>query len=244
IDLGVNALELLPPADTFLDRRSWGYGTSNYFAPDFDLGRPLDPNATAAANAALAPTALSDLLALIRACHKHKIRFFYDAVMAFSRQDPYRFINFLDFHIQWGAGDPEQDGRDGFGGDLWKYVWNPSAYDPVSGGSGRAYLSRRDMIAHVLHWMHFFHIDGLRLDSVNNYNNWDFAGEVRGASRAASSQRWAEQNTAGSGDDRFLVVGEELSVPKPLLGRLDALWNEDFKRIIRSVILGRNWDRE
>src|SRR6185436_346274 len=155
IDLGVNALELLPPADTFLDRRSWGYGTSNYFAPDFDLGRPLDPNATAAANAALAPTALSDLLALIRACHKHKIRFFYDAVMAFSRQDPYRFINFLDFHIQWGAGDPEQDGRDGFGGDLWKYVWNPSAYDPVSGGSGRAYLARRHMIAHVLHWMHF-----------------------------------------------------------------------------------------
>src|SRR5262249_7179297 len=40
-DLGINALELLPPADTFADRRSWGYATSNYFAPDFDLGRPL-----------------------------------------------------------------------------------------------------------------------------------------------------------------------------------------------------------
>jgi hypothetical protein len=37
IDLGGNALELLPPADTFVDRRSWGYATSNYFAPDFDL---------------------------------------------------------------------------------------------------------------------------------------------------------------------------------------------------------------
>src|SRR5678815_1404716 len=53
-----------------------------------------------------------------------------------------------------------------------------------------------------------------------------------------------DRNNAGSGDDRFLVVGEELSVPKPLLGRLDALWNEDFKRIIRNVILGRNWDGE
>ena len=30
-DLGVNALELLPPADSFVDRE-WGYATSNYFA--------------------------------------------------------------------------------------------------------------------------------------------------------------------------------------------------------------------
>ena len=38
-ELGANALELLPPADSFLDRE-WGYATSNYFAADFDLGRP------------------------------------------------------------------------------------------------------------------------------------------------------------------------------------------------------------
>ena len=40
LDLGVNALELLPPEDTYTDRSAWGYATSNYFAPDFDLGRP------------------------------------------------------------------------------------------------------------------------------------------------------------------------------------------------------------
>src|SRR5204862_5537993 len=54
IELGTNALELLPPADSFVDRTSWGYATSNYFAPDFDLGRPVDASATAAANAARA----------------------------------------------------------------------------------------------------------------------------------------------------------------------------------------------
>lgn len=97
----------------------------------------------------------------------------------------YRFINFLDFHVKWGWGDPEQGSRDGFGGDLWKYVWNANAFDPVSGNSGPAYLARRHMIAHLLHWMHFFHIDGLRLDSVNNYNNWDFAQEARDESQAA-----------------------------------------------------------
>ncbi|HVT10436.1 MAG TPA: hypothetical protein VHO67_23405 [Polyangia bacterium] len=65
IDLGANALELLPPADTYLDRRSWGYGTSNY------------------------------------------------------------------------------------------------------GTTGNFYPARRHMIAHLLHWLGFFHVDGLRLDSVN-----------------------------------------------------------------------------
>ena len=34
-ELGVNALELLPPADSVYNRQ-WGYGTTNYFAPDFE----------------------------------------------------------------------------------------------------------------------------------------------------------------------------------------------------------------
>jgi len=129
LELGVNALELLPPADTFADRKSWGYATSNYFAPDFDLGRPLDPTKSAAANDAKASTAVGELLALVRSCHNHGIRFFYDAVMAFANHDPYRIADFLDFHVfltdlkngPFDHLDPEQDGRDGFGGDLWKY---------------------------------------------------------------------------------------------------------------------------
>lgn len=39
VELGINALELLPPADSFVER-SWGYATSNYFAADHDLGFP------------------------------------------------------------------------------------------------------------------------------------------------------------------------------------------------------------
>src|SRR5207248_8068066 len=46
-ELGINCLELLPIADSFADR-SWGYATSNYFAPDFDLGRP-DGNSSSTA---------------------------------------------------------------------------------------------------------------------------------------------------------------------------------------------------
>ena len=39
---------------------------------------------------------------------------------------------------------------------------------------------------------------------------------------------------------RFLVVGEELDLPMALLtqGRLDGLWNDTFRGLVRSVILG------
>ena len=95
-DLGVNALELLPPADSFVDRE-WGYATSNYFAADFDLGFP---------NGHASPTASADLAALVTACHRHGIRFFADVVMAFATRYAYRYINFLDFHVQPRHGRP------------------------------------------------------------------------------------------------------------------------------------------
>jgi 1,4-alpha-glucan branching enzyme len=244
IELGANALELLPPADTFNDRKSWGYATSNYFAPDFDLGQPLSGE----------PTPIADLIALVRSCHAHGIRFFYDAVMAFSNHDPYRNASFLDFHVHftdftkpppYDHLDPEQDGRDGFGGDLWKYAFSQRAYDPISGDTLDVYRARQHMIAHLLYWMSQFHVDGLRLDSVNNYDNWDFAADIRREARASWKARWrAEGNGEEGADERFLVVGEELSVPKGLLSRLDGLWNEEFKRILRKVVLGRNADGE
>src|SRR5699024_3919756 len=72
-ELGVNALELLPPADSFYVRE-WGYGTTNFLAPDFELGFPGDQ---------AWPTPNRDLRAMVAACHARGIRFFVDVVMAF-----------------------------------------------------------------------------------------------------------------------------------------------------------------
>lgn len=236
-NLGVSALELLPPADSFLDRSRWGYATSNYFAPDFDLGQPIGQPGS---------TATSAFLNLVRGCHLHGIRFIVDAVMAFGHCDAYRHGDFLPFHVQWTdpslpPRDPEQAGRDGFGGDLWKYAWLTSTPDPVSGAVAQVYPARQHMLAHMQWWLRYYHVDGYRLDSVNNVHNYDFVNAFRAGARAVWNERWAaEGNPPGEADARFITVGEELSMPSALLGFIDGLWNERFRNRVRNAIVGRN----
>jgi 1,4-alpha-glucan branching enzyme len=238
LELGVNALELLPPADSGdkfnADPFKWGYGTANYFAADYDLGLP---------DGQMVPTASTDLATLIQLCHRHGIRFFLDAVMAFSRYSPYRDANFSDFYIQEKPAhdptcDPEQGDRYGFGGDLFKYNYWVEGYNPISGQTQRQVPAREYMKVYLAHWMQYYRIDGLRLDSLNNIANYDFIQEYKDLAH----QLWAERQGSS---DRFLVIGEELSVPLALIhqNRIDGLWNETFKQILRQVILGKNaWD--
>lgn len=236
-ELGVNALELLPIADSFVNRE-WGYATSNYFAPDYDLGFP-DGNSS--------PTANTDLAKLVTLCHERGIRFIIDVVMAFGTRAALENINYSDFHINADAqkNDPDayQSGGQGlrtdFGGKLWHYGHFVQSYDPVSGASGTFSPARQFMKAYLLRWMDDFAIDGVRMDSVNNVANWDFVQEFKDLAR----QTW---DAAGGPADRFIVVGEELSVPLALVTqqRLDGLWNEEFKRMLRSVLLGQNGEKE
>ncbi|MEH1839806.1 MAG: alpha-amylase family glycosyl hydrolase [Nostoc sp.] len=228
VELGINALELLPPEDSD-DDLNWGYGTANYFAADFDLGRP---------DRLSAPTASTDLANLIKVCHQQGLRFFVDVVMAFSRNNPYHNVNFLELYIKWASGDPEQGSRDGFGGDLFKYNYWVEGYNPITGQKSWLVPAREYLKAHIAHWLEYYRVDGLRLDSVNNIANYDFLQEFKDFARTLWDKR-------GGTDNRFLVVGEELSVPLSLIqqNRLDGLWNEKFKQIIRQVILGKNaWD--
>lgn len=237
-ELGINALELLPIADSFVNRE-WGYATSNYFAPDHDLGFPAGNTS---------PTANTDLINLINTCHEHGIRFFIDVVMAFATRAPMENINFPDFHIDTNAhpDDPDayqsggQGRRQDFGGKLWRYAYlQQQSYDPVSGKVGDYYPARQFMHAYLLRWMTDFAIDGVRMDSVNNVANWEFVQQFKDLAR----QTWVANQGR---DDRFLVVGEELSVPLDLIrqNRLDGLWNEEFKRMVRSAILGQNSEKE
>ncbi|MGC2525511.1 MAG: hypothetical protein WA417_23155 [Stellaceae bacterium] len=246
-DLGINALELLPPADSFY-KREWGYDTAHYLAPDYELGYP---------EGNLSPTANRDLSRLVDACHRKGVRFLIDAVMAFAKEEPYNHIDAPDFCIDdpnadlndpdalsSGRSDGSRSPRNGFGSTLWRYAKPITTYDPVSGAVQPLYPARQLMLTYLTRWMRDFRVDGVRMDSVENVASWDFVQSFKNLGREAWRQRWADAGldpTAGA-DARFVVVGEELSLPAGLLrqNRLDGLWNEDFQGRVRAAILGES----
>ena len=196
-ELGINALELLPPADTRYNRE-WGYGTSHYLAPDYELGYP-DGN--------LSPTANRDLATLVGSLHAKNIRFFVDVVMAFAQAEPYDHIDAGDFHIDNPKDTPDdldaktsgrtggrQDLRNGFGSTLWRYARFVNTYDPVSGQPQKLVSPAAQLMLRVRHAMdaRLPRPDGLRLDSVENIANWDFVQSFKDRGRDLFADRWAK----------------------------------------------------
>lgn len=227
-ELGINCLELLPAADA-KPEDEWGYATSHYFAPDFDLGTS------------------SDLVKLVENIHGQKIRFFTDVVMAFGH-DPYVYIDFDQFHLQPYDPTDESDNwqsnrsnpnqlRDGYGGRSWKYVKNTETYDPKSGQSQVVHPSWAFHQGHLHRWMSDFGVGGLRLDSVNNIANYDFIKAYKEYAWSLYQARYP--SASGASNAKFLVIGEELADPIDLItsGTLNALWNEPWQGRLRALII-------
>ena len=250
-ELGVNALELLPAADSFF-KRTWGYDTSHYLAPDWELGFP-DGQAASTSNA--------DLAALVESCHRHGIRFFIDVVMAFAKNEANQWIDFDDFCLldahktptdpdahTSGRANGQQEIRDGFGSTLFRYArpLPKAAYDPISGGTTQEAPARALLYSYVTRWMRDFRVDGIRMDSIENVSNWDFIQAFKDRARTLFQERWQAAGLGAGADAHFLVVGEELTLPFALLtqNRLDGLWNEEFLRRLRPAIFGTSKDGE
>jgi hypothetical protein len=163
LDLGINAIELLPPADSFF-KRDWGYDTAHFLAPDAELGFP-DGFSSSTAN--------HDLAALVCTGHQKGIRFFLDVVMAFARHEPYQTLNLDDFyitdpgadlsdpdsHTSRGAGPDNL--RNGFGRVLFRYAKFVNAYDPISGIRMALSPARQLMFSYITRWMRDLRIGGV-----------------------------------------------------------------------------------
>ena len=78
-ELGVNALELMPMADS-IEPRAWGYTTTHPFAPDFELGFPSTYSW---------PAPNRDLVDLSRTCRMHGMRFISDMMIAGATPSAY-----------------------------------------------------------------------------------------------------------------------------------------------------------
>ncbi|KAK3382721.1 putative alpha amylase, catalytic domain subfamily [Lasiosphaeria ovina] len=230
-NLGINALELLPAADS-KTQDEWGYATAHYFAPDYNLGTA------------------SDLVRLVDAIHGQNTRFFTDVVMAFGH-DSYGSIDFPDFHIRPTLETNNPDSyqshasgvlRDGYGGDSWRYLRTVQSYDPETGaGTSGVHPSWAFHRSQLARWMADFGVDGLRLDSVNNIGNWDFVRSYKERAWELYNARYGGSPApAGTDPSKFLVIGEELSMPISMVqqGVLNALWNEPWQGRLRAVLLG------
>lgn len=241
-ELGINALQLLPPTDSIYARQ-WGYGTSHYLAPDYELGYP---------EGHLSPTSNQDLTALINSCHAQGIRIFLDVVMGFMKDEPYRHIAFDEFYLEnpdQHAGDADaynsrkgggKEFRNPFGASCPRYIKTKTTYDPISGEVRQISPARQHMLTFLTRWMQDFQIDGIRLDSVENVANWDFIRDFKDEARGQFKKRYPGQG-AGA-DAKFLVVGEELTMPSELItqNRLDGLWNEGFQGLVRAALIGES----
>jgi pullulanase len=242
LDLGINALQILPPADSIYSRQ-WGYGTSHYFAPDYELGFP---------EGYLSPTPNQDFTRLVNSCHQQGIRIILDVVLGFMKDEPYSHIDFDDFYLEdpkMHQDDPdayssryndkgEKVLRDPFGASCPRYVKQKNTYDPISGDVKTISPARQHMLTFLTRWMRDFQIDGIRMDSVENVANWDFIKDFKDQARAQFRARYPMAEDEA--DARFIVVGEELSIPHKLISqeRLDGLWNENFQTLVRAAILG------
>lgn len=152
-DLGVNALQLLPPADS--DQIfEWGYGTSHFFTADADLG------------------GINQFQELMNDCKKKGFRFFYDAVMAFAMNTPYFYINYEMFFIPKAKATHRQD----FGGELFYYENKVKGIDLFSKKlkEKKIFPAQIYMQLHLMYWQQFLGITDFRLDSINNIDSNKF----------------------------------------------------------------------
>ena len=246
-ELGINAIELLPAADSFYERE-WGYGTSHMFAPDYELGHP-DFNSWSTAN--------TDLRRLAETCHALDIKLIADVVVGFALRGSYEHIAFDDFHIAFDYDNPPQDpdawtsrpgeARNDYGSRLWRYVKKITTYDPIAGQNAEFQPARHLHFLAQERWMRDFHIDGYRIDSVETVANWDFIGDFTNYAREYFRARCAAQGMPEEeADARFISVGEELSQPLDLIrqGRVTVLWNDKFREYLRAAVLGQNVESE
>lgn len=203
--LGVNAIELLPVQDS-ADTLSWGYGTRFFFAPDLDMGGPVD------------------LKLLVKACHRRGIRVLLDVVMNHSRGCPLAALARDLFYASGNA----QEGREGWGGDLFWYD------TPIDG----QFPARELQCRMGEYWVREYHVDGFRIDEFKGIKNWEFAQEFRDRTTQAQRGLFPERPFIVIAEDsgRNAVIAQDAPTNPGGHRIVDAAWNFSFQEDVRALL--------
>ena len=209
--LGINAIELLPVQDS-PDTLNWGYGTRFFFAPDLDMGPPLD------------------LKFFVKQCHRRGIRVIFDVVMNHARNCPLEHLDQARFFLS--AGDEERGYRgDDYGARLFRY-W------PGQDGQAPAQDFQLRMADFLITE---YHADGFRIDEFRGINNWAFVQRFRDHAWRTHQQVFPTRPFIVIAEDSWRRAGITQAAPHNPNGRqvTDSMWNFAFRDELRRAFRGR-----
>src|SRR5581483_5496182 len=193
---------------------NWGYGTRFFFAPDLDMGSPVD------------------LKFFIKQCHRRGIRVILDVVMNHSAVKCPLLALAEDWFYLPPGGDEEGD-RPAWGGRAFRYVRPaPDGHHPA----------REFHYAMAEFWVREYHVDGFRLDEFKGINNWDFVQAFREKAWAEHRRLFPGRPFLVVAEDSWRRAEVTQDLPTNPNGRqvADAIWNfayrDEVRRLLRAGI--------
>ncbi|MET0027303.1 MAG: alpha-amylase family glycosyl hydrolase [Candidatus Thiodiazotropha sp.] len=208
--LGINAIELLPVQDS-PDTLNWGYGTRFFFAPDIDMGLPVE------------------LKFFVKQCHRRGIRVIFDIVMNHARNCPLAQLDYPRFFLS--NHDPERANRgEDYGANLFRY-W------PDDNGRTPARDFQRRMAAFLITE---YHADGFRIDEFKGINHWEFIQQFRDYTWQVHQQTFPGRPFIVIAEDswRRAVITHDNSANPNARKVTDSMWNFAFRDELRRSFSG------
>ncbi len=206
--LGINCIELLPVQDS-ADTLNWGYGTRFFFAPDIDMGSPVD------------------LKFFIKSCHQRGIRVFLDVVMNHARECPLEQLAESWFFLN--SRDEEPGRGEDYGARLFRYR--------ATGGDDR-FWAREFHYRMAEYWISQYHIDGFRIDEFRGIDHWEFIQSFTEHAWQVHNNLFPNRPFQVIAEDswrRSIITKDAATNPN---GRkvVDAMWNFAFRDELRRLM--------
>ena len=207
-ELGINAVELLPAQDS-ADTLNWGYGTRFFFAPDLDMGPPLD------------------LKFFVKHCHRRGIRVIFDVVMNHARLCPLRQLDYNRYFLTDEDEERRYRGED-YGAQLFRYWPDENNQTPA----------RNFQLQVAEHLITEYHADGFRIDEFKGINNWEFIQQFREHAWRAHQKRFPGRPFLVIAEDswRRAVITQPIHTNPNGRQVTDAMWNFAFRDELRRSL--------
>lgn len=208
--LGINAIELLPVQDS-PDTLNWGYGTRFFFAPDIDMGLPVE------------------LKFFVKQCHRRGIRVIFDVVMNHARNSPLAQLDYVRYFLSNEDEERSHRGED-YGAKLFRY-W------PDGNGQTPARDFQLRMAGYLISE---YHADGFRIDEFKGINHWAFIQQFRDHAWHVHHQAFPGRPFLVIAEDswrRAVITHQRGENPN---GRkvTDSMWNFAYRDELRRVFSG------